>query len=477
MSEERGGASGDEAGDPPNLCYLDHNTTTLMPQEVLDAMVEWANRGDPSAEYASAREARKMMDQFRKAIAVECGFELESPRSKDAFDVIFTSGASESNCSIVTSAARSYLAKTQSLPHIITSAAEHKSLLLCCLRLAKERLCLLTVLPVGKAGPGLGAVDPAELERAVRKNTCLISITAANGETGVMNNLRALAEIAHRTRIPFHTDASQLFGRSVLRPKQIGVDAFSASFHKLHGPPGVGVLVVRRSFTTGYDLQAHICGPQNGGLRGGTENVPGIAASLVAFRLAMQDRAQKSGRILKLRNAIKAAVATVLPCFAIDDHPGAPDSAETAADGSGAPDGASAVPHRAPKAVRRALAASEKQGTPVVFWIAPEDDRTVLPNTLLLAVRRPGFCNRAARAALERRGVIVGLCAPSPASSPAGGPTSAAASAVAALGLHPDLHRGVLRVSLGDDTSAEDVKKFVREFLVVVRSDECLRQA
>jgi cysteine desulfurase len=451
------------------LCYLDNNSTTLMPKPVIDAMVKWVNRGNPSAEYASAREARQMMDNFRKEIAIECGFELEG---KDAFDIIFTSGGSESNCSIITSAVRSYLIKTQRLPHIITSSVEHKSILLCCLRLAKERLCLLTVLPVGHSGPLLGAVDPAALRAALRKSTCLVTIMAANNETGILNNLHELAAVTRAAHIPFHTDAVQFFGKSVLRPKQLGIDAFSASFHKLHGPPGVGLLVVRRTFVTGYDLMAQICGTQNGGLRGGTENVPGIAASFVAFRLTMTDRAQKTARILRLRNAIKIALATCLPCFPVDAHPIDPvDPVGPAVAYSTDVDDEGLEPYRGSSEVRRAIAASEKKGIAVIFWIAPEDERTVLPNTLLLAVRRPGFCNRKARAALERRGVIVGLGSACSAAEARG----VASSVVLAMKVPEPLHAGVLRVSLDDDTTAEDIKKFVREFLAVVSSEECIR--
>jgi cysteine desulfurase len=445
------------------LCYLDANATTAMMPEAIDAMVRWCNRGNPSAEYASAQEARRLMDSFRQEIAVECGFELEGPK---AFCVVFTSGGSESNCFMISGAVRSYAAKTGCLPHVITSATEHKSLLACCLRLAKERLCQLTVLPVGQAGPGLGAVEVTDLERAMRPNTCLVSIMAANNETGILNNLRALSAVARGKGVPFHTDAVQLFGKSALRPAALGVDAFSASLHKLHGPPGVGLLVIRRKLVEGYDLCPLVCGTQNGGLRGGTENLPGIAAGFVAFRLTMADRAAKSTRVLRLRDGIKAALAARLPCFPLDAHPA---DAPPSIDGGITPPGPA---RRAGSAgARRAIARAEKTGAPAVFWIAPPDDRRVLPNTLLLAVRRPGFCNRAARAALEARGVIVSLG--SACNSAETGPSSPS-SVVAAMGLPAALQGGVLRVSLDDTTTADDTKAFVMHFIAVVTSEACL---
>ena len=414
------------------VAYLDNNATTLMSEAAVSALSEWCNRGSPSAGYA--REARQMLDAFRREIAVECGFELGTE-----YAVVFTSGASESNSHIVTSAVRGYAVKTGRLPHVVTSAAEHRSLLGCCRRLAKDGLCQLTVLPVGQAGRGLGAVDPADLAAALRPNTCLVSIMAANHETGVLSNLREMAKHTRKARVPFHTDAAQLFGRSAVRPAALGVDAFSASFHKLGGPPGVGLLVLRRTLVDGYDLCPHIAG---GGLRGGAENLPGLGASYVAFRAAMAGRAEKTARVLCLRNALKDALASRLPCFYVDEHESAPPSID-----GGITARPAGRPFSAP--ARRAV----ESGAPAVFWVAPPDERLVLPNTLLLAVRRPGFCGRAAQAALEARGVIVGLDDP---------------EVVAALGVHPDLRPGVLRVSLSDDTTGDDIKTFVLNFFSVV---------
>jgi cysteine desulfurase len=435
------------------MCYLDANATTLMPQAVLDALLAWSNRGDPSAQYASAAEATRMLDDFRLAIAVESGFELEGP---DAFAVVFTSGASESNCHIVTSAVRSYAAATRALPHVITSAVEHTSMLACCRRLAAEKLCHLTVLPVAQFGEHLGAVDVADLEAAIRPNTCLVSIVAANGETGILNNIRELARVTARARVPFHSDAAQLFGKIAIRPTVLGIDAFSASFHKIHGPPGVGLLAIRRKFVAGYKLCPHICGEQNGGLRGGAENLPGIGASYAAFRHTMNGRAVKATRVRGLRDAVKRVLAMRVSCFYLDEHP-----AERPPSIDGGISAPAPAPHHGSQGARDAIAASETDGRPVIFWIAPRGSLRVLPNTLLLAVRRPGFCSGAARAALEARGVIVSAPAP--------------CGAAAAMGIPHRLRSGVLRISLAADTSAADIKEFVSNFIAVIRSDECLR--
>lgn len=449
-------------GDAPPA-FLDYNSTAPMAPEVVDAFVRWANQGNPSAEHAGAGRARKMMEAFRRELAAECGLELDGP---DGYHLVFTSGGAESNSTVVTGAVRAFLAKTRRLPHVVTSAAEHKSLLACCLRLAKEQLCQLTVLPVGQGGAGLGAVSAADLEAALRPNTCLVTVMAANNETGVLTDLRALAEVARRARVPFHSDAVQLFGKAPLRAAALGLDAFSASFHKLGGPPGVGLLALRRSFVAGYDLAPLVCGSQNGGLRGGTENLPGIGASFAAFRRATAQRAEKTARVLRLRELAREALAARLPCFYLEEHGGAP---RASIDGGITPPPAA---RESTPAVKRALRAAQRAGgPPVVFWVAPADQRRVLPNTLLLAVRRPGFCNKAARAALEKRGVIVSTGA----ACTARDGSEASSGVLVAMGVDPALQAGALRVSLGDDTTAAEVERFVRQFFAVVTSDECLR--
>lgn len=437
------------------ITYLDNNASTLMSDAVMKAMMAWCNRGNPSSDHESAREARRMVSTFRRSIAADCGFELAG---RDAYEIIFTSCASESNCQMVNGAVRSYAAKTGRMPHVVTSAAEHKSLLDCCARLAKERMCQLTILPVERHGPAFGAVNVDALAAAMRPNTCLVTIMSANGETGVLNNLRELSKVARRARVPFHTDAAQLFGKSAFFPAALGVDAFSAAFHKIGGPPGVGLLVMRRDVVEGYDMGAHISGQQNGGMRGGTENIPGIGASFAAFRAATEGRAEKLARQLQLRNTIRRAISARIPCFYVDDHaPRPPESI----DGGITPPPPAARTETAE--VGRALAQAEKNDTPVIFWIAPAEDNRVLPNTLLLSVRRRNFSGAMARAALEARGVVISA-----------GNSLKPSPSVAALDLHPALHAGVLRVSLSADTTADDIRAFIVNFLEVVTSDECV---
>lgn len=447
----------------PPPTYLDNGSTTMMPQEVIDAVVKWMNRGDPSAEYASAAEARKLLDRFRQEVAAQGGFELEGPRG---FQVIFTSGASEGNCHVVTAAARAFAARTKKLPHLVASAVEHKSVLACCLQLARERAAQLTLLPVRTAGADAGTVDPEELRRALRPNTCLVSVMAANHETGAINDLRALGAIAHAAHVPFHTDAAQFYGKSVVRPADLNLDAFTVSFHKLHGPFGVGLLVLRNDFVSGYGLPALICGIQNDGLRGGGENIPAIAGALVAFRRAMTERGAKNAAVGRLRAAIQAALAKRFPAAHLDEYrearplvpdgdPMTPGGARVAA----APKTAKGV------ALAQRLAAAEKEDTPVLVWLGPADRAKALPNTLLFAVARPGFCGQRARAALERRGILVAC-----------GDPDRPSHVFEALGVPAELQKGVLRVSLSDDTTRKEAAAFVRQFAEAVVSGDVLAE-
>jgi len=417
--------------------YFDANHTVPMDAKAVDAMVRWCNRDED--------DAQKMLDAFREEIATECSFETNGPGNLN-YAVVFTSGASEANSFVVTGAVRRYAARTGRLPHVVVSAVEHRSLLECCEALAAEKLCQLTVLQVE---PIIGTVSSETLERALRPNTCLVSIIAVSGDTGVLNNLRALAAVAKAKAIPFHTDAAQLFGRSALRPTAHGIDAFSVSFHKMGGSPGAGALVLRRAFADGYGLMELRQG-------GGAENVPGLGASYAAFRLAMHDRASKGARVQRLRDAVWSGLKARFPCFFVVDHPA---DKQPSIDGGITP--SPGRPYEGSAEARRALATGKKNRTPVIFWVAPLETVRIMPNTLLLAVRKKGFSGRRAQAALAKRGVKVG---------------TPDADLGAVLGLPAALHRGLLRMSLCDSTTAEEVSELVRHLCVVLVSDEALTQ-
>lgn len=438
------------------VVYCDANATTFMPKSVLNTMMQWANRGNPSSDYASAKESQALMQSFREYVAAQCKFDLTGP---DAYTIIFTSGASESNAFIITSTTRAYGKRTGKKPHVVISAIEHKSVSALCHQLEDEGLLELTVLPVAPSGARMGTVEPEVLRAALRPSTCLVSIMAANNETGITPHLRELGAVLRaanggkktKPRVPFHTDAVQLFGKAPLNPAESLVDAFSVSFHKLHGPAGCGLLVVRSALVEGFGLQPLVAGSQNGGLRGGTEAIHNIAASFAAMRHTLENRGPKNDHLRRMRAIAMQAIATKVPALYLDDY-----RAKRGADAKAAPGTTAGSP-------------STTAGTTVV-WIAPKPDSggRVLPNTIFVSVARRGFCNRAARAALEARGVI---CSVGSACNTA---AHAASGVVQSMDVPAELQDGVLRISFPDAIGVDDIKVLVRSFLAVIGSDECL---
>ncbi len=436
------------------LVYLDNNATTLMPPAVVNTVYSWINRGDPSAEHRAARETQKMVHRFRRYLAAKGGgYSLEGLRG---YTLVFTNGGAESNALVLMSAARAYATRTKRLPHIVTSAAEHESTLDCCQQLLRDKMIQLTVLPVRKAGTGgrTGTVEPGDLRKALRANTCLVSIIAANHETGALNPVQALGAVAHEQRVPFHSDVAQLFGRDEISPADLNLDAFSVSFHKLHAPPGVGLLALRNDFVAGYRLESYISGRRpHMSPGGGMANGSGIAGAFAATRLALTDRAPKNRRLRALRDRIWAALAQRFLAVHVDEYcearPRAPDGDPMTPESSRV-----AVPPRTARgaALARQLDAAAELGAPVLVWLGPPDPADILPNTLLLSVFRLGDpdSGKKLRASLEASGFVVG------------GSTSQ--HQAEAMDAPPELWAGLVRISLSDETTEEQATEFVEQF-------------
>lgn len=405
----------------PEWIYLDNNATTIVPDHVVNTVTQWMNKGNASSSYGPAKECQKLITTFRDLIAAECDISLDGVQG---YSIIFTSGASESNSHIITATARGYMFKTGLLPHVIVSAVEHKSILMCCERLKKEKLIELTEIPVQTKGPYLGTVDPVLVEQAIKPNTCLISIMTTNNETGANNNIVKIGQIAADRHVPFHTDVVQIFGRSKIKPVDLNIDAMSISFHKIYGPPGIGVLIVKNSFIAGYDLPPLIYGTQNYGLRGGTINTPAIAGAFAGLKYTLEKRAKKNVQLREFRELIMTKIARKVSCCYLEDY-------------------------------------VERSNIQVV-WIAPKAKGIVVPWTILLAVDKPSVCNIKLKNALEKRGIIVSI------GSACNTSDAKASHVVYALGLSQRLKPGVLRVSMGYDTTRDDVNAFINAFLALI---------
>lgn len=398
-----------------SLCYLDANATTFMPDIVIKSMIKWTNKGNASANYNLAKECKDLINKFSEML-------LED-NDLNNFTVIFTSGASESNCHILISSIRSFMTKTGHLPHIIISSIEHKSIINCCEDLANDGLCQYTKINTQCNIENYGMVDPIELEKNIRPNTCLISIMTANNETGIINDIPALAAIAHKHKIPFHTDCVQSFGKYGVYK---GVDALSLSFHKFYGPPGVGCLIIRNNFLEGYQIKSLISGTQNKGLRGGTENIPGIGASYAAYRINKIGREEKNQHVLSMKLLLMALLQKNIPCYYIDEFE------------------------------------QQKNDKNKIFWISNKDEQKMLPNTLLIAVYKDKFCNIKMKNKLAEYNIIISI------GSACNTANKKSSDVINSLKIPEILRSGILRISMQDDVKKENIIDFVTHFLGLI---------
>ena len=417
----------------PARATLDANICAPMTKAALTAWVQAA------ANPVSPLAARFAADSLARELSYECGFEFSrDPTFEEGkYSVSWFSSTAEANCAIITGAVRRYTRATNRVPHLITSAGEPPCILACCRALAGERACEHCVLPIGRSGAGLGAVSPSDLKRSIRKNTCLVVLSAASIDTGIMNDLRALLAITRSQNVPFHSDVSQLFGRLDFIS---GLDSWTASFAPIGGPPGLAVLTARHSFISGYSLNPYLGGEASalGELRatsaGDPESytllAPAIAAASVAWATATEQKKTWSGAMRALRDEFWSLLATKMPALLLDDCPQDPAPSIDGRAPMGAP------LHHGSSAGRAASAGADAGRGPALFWIAPAAASAaasqILPNTLLLAVRNPGFDAEVARIVLARHNITVGRVN---------------SGTVYALNLPAALRKGILRIS------------------------------
>ena len=401
-----------------DTAYLDSNANTLMSSDTIAVMVNWFNRGNSSARYKSAEDARSLIQAFRN--------ELAAYISPD-FRYVFTSGASESNAQILRGVSLLYRKKTGRTPHIVSSAAEHKSILLCLEQLQEYGLATYTLVSSSPSMHGAASVE--DVKNAITPNTCLISIMAANNETGALNNLPKLYELARSANIPYHTDAVQLFGK--MPGLCANSDAFSVSFHKLRGPIGCGMLAIRESAFPGVGagkFPALVCGTQNEGLRGGTHNMPAVAASYAAFRECMTGPDGKSGVLSRARkNALMARRRYALI-----------DSLSAIVDKNIFVFGLDALPSPPP---------------PVYIWILSpvhSSGLACLPNTLMISLMKPGLCNRMIIERLLAKKIIISAGSACNTTDPN------ISHVLKAMKVPVDIAKSSVRISFDDSTCGSD---------------------
>ena len=284
--------------------YLDHNATTPLHPEVLEAMLPYYKEafGNPSTIYSFGQETRKATDEARETVANLIGASPE--------EIIFTSGGTEAD-NLALKGVPAALEKKGK--HIVASSIEHHAVL-STLKYLEKRGYKVSFLPVDEHG----WLDPGELEEAITSQTVLISVMHANNEVGTIEPISEIGEIAQKAGIYLHTDAVQTIGKIKVNVDDLKVDLLSLSAHKFYGPKGVGALYVRKG-TRIYPLLHG--GYQERRRRAGTENVAGIVGLGKAAEIAPKEMVQQSRRESNLRDRLEKMIRENINHCRLNGHP------------------------------------------------------------------------------------------------------------------------------------------------------------
>ena len=287
--------------------YLDYNATTPVDPAVVEAMLPYLTThfGNPSSSHSYGHAAHQAVDMARAQVAHLLGC---APS-----EITFTGGGSESDNLAIRGVA---LARRSQGNHIITQATEHPAVLNTCRALERLHGFRVTYLPVDSEG----RVNPADVEAAIDGSTVLITVMHANNETGTLQPLKEIAEIAQRRGVLLHTDAAQSVGKIATRVNELGVDLLTIAGHKVYAPKGIGALYIRR----GLQLEPVIYGGgQESGRRAGTENVAYMVALGTACELAQEQLVESQARLRHLRDELRYRLEQALPGrLSLNGHPG-----------------------------------------------------------------------------------------------------------------------------------------------------------
>jgi cysteine desulfurase len=288
--------------------YLDYNATTPVDAAVLEAMLPFLadNFGNASSIHSEGRRARTAVDRARDSVAALLGAKPS--------EIVFTSGGTEADNLAIFGVIDALTANSNGAPaHLVTTAIEHHAVLNSCQALEQRGICV-TYVGIGASG----VVDPAEIRRALRQETVLISVMHANNELGTIQPIEEIGRIAAAADVYFHCDAVQSAGKLPLDVNRLAVDLLSISAHKIHGPKGVGALFVRSG--TPLAPQFH-GGHHERDRRPGTENVAGIVGLGKAAELAMTNVALEQRRVGELRDRLERAIFDAVPSVRVNGDP------------------------------------------------------------------------------------------------------------------------------------------------------------
>jgi cysteine desulfurase len=290
------------------LIYLDHNATTPLDARVLAAMMPYLTEhfGNPaSRSHSFGWKAEEAVEAARAQVAALIG--------AAAKDIVFTSGATESDNLAIKGVAQMYRQKGN---HIITALTEHKAVIDSCKHLASEGFEITWLTP-----DATGQVHPDQVAGAITDKTILVTIMGANNEIGTINPIAGIGEVTRRRGVFFHTDATQAVGKIPIDVDAMNIDLLSLSAHKMYGPKGMGALYVRRRnprvrLTCQIDGGGH-----EGGMRSGTLNTPGIVGLGAACELCLAEMPAEAARLTALRDRLTNAILTRIEHTRLNGHP------------------------------------------------------------------------------------------------------------------------------------------------------------
>ncbi|MCQ2554462.1 MAG: cysteine desulfurase NifS [Clostridia bacterium] len=275
--------------------YVDNAATTKMSRTAIDSMIPYLESvyGNPSSLYTIGQEAKEALDKARADVA--------SCFNCSEKEIYFTSGGSEADNQAIISAAR--IGERKGKKHIISTAFEHHAVLHTLKKLEKEGF-EIELLPVGEKGN----VTEEQVEKAIKDDTCLVTIMYANNEIGSIMPIREIGAVCRKHNVIFHTDSVQAAGHVKIDVKEQNIDMLSISAHKFHGPKGVGALYVRKGIPVSNIIEG---GAQERGKRGGTENVAGIVSMAAALKEAVAHIDENAAKMTEIRDRIISGLSEI----------------------------------------------------------------------------------------------------------------------------------------------------------------------
>ena len=283
--------------------YLDNAATTAVSQPVMEAMLPYYMQvyGNPSSIHSTGRDAKKAVERARRQVASALGCSAQ--------EIYFTAGGSESDNWALKGAAFAHQEKGK---HIITTQIEHHAILHTCQWLEAQGW-QVTYLPVDADG----FVTAQQVENALRPDTVLVSVMAANNEIGTLEPVAEIGALCHERGVLFHTDAVQAVGAIPLDVEALHADMLSLSAHKFHGPKGIGALYIRKGVRPDVFMHG---GAQERAQRAGTENLAGIVGMGKAIELATQNLEANAARMTRLRDKLIDGILAEIPEVRLNGH-------------------------------------------------------------------------------------------------------------------------------------------------------------